>query len=138
MANIGKSITINGDVSGDEDLIIEGRVDGRIDLQNHHLTVGPNGEIRAEIAAKQVTIIGKVSGNVVASERAEVQEAGRLDGDLQAPVLSIQEGALINGAVTMKGVSSSVAPSAQAGAGSPPKHTGPSPQKNPAKPQQTV
>lgn len=102
MANIGKSITINGDVSGDEDLVIEGRVEGRIELKNHHLTVGPNGEIKAEISAKQVTIIGRVSGNVTATERLEIQDTGRVEGDLHSPVLLIQEGATVNGTVSMK------------------------------------
>jgi cytoskeletal protein CcmA (bactofilin family) len=102
MANIGKSIAIKGDVSGDEDLVIEGRVEGRIELKNHQLTVGPNGEVKAEVAAKQVTIIGRVSGNVVATERLEIQESGRIDGDVQAPVLVVQEGAIVNGTVTMK------------------------------------
>ncbi len=102
VANIGKSITIRGDVSGEEDLIIEGRVEGRVELANHHLTVGPNGHIEAEIVAKEVTIIGRVSGNVTATERTEIQESGRLDGDLLSPRLLVQEGAQVNGSVTMK------------------------------------
>ena len=102
VANIGKSITIRGDGSGEEDLIIEGRVEGRVELAKHHLTVGPNGHIEAEIVAKEVTIIGRVSGNVTATERTEIQESGRLDGDLVAPRLLIQEGAQINGGITMK------------------------------------
>lgn len=103
MANIGKSITIRGDVSGEEDLIIEGRVEGRVELANHHLTVGPNGHIEAEILAKEVTIIGHVSGNVTATDRTEIQESGRLDGDLATPRLRIQEGARLNGSIAMKG-----------------------------------
>ena len=102
MANIGKSITIRGDVSGEEDLIIEGRVEGRVELAKHHLTVGPNGHIEAEIVAKEVTIIGRVSGNVTATERTEIQESGCLDGDLLSPRLLVQEGAQVNGSVTMK------------------------------------
>jgi cytoskeletal protein CcmA (bactofilin family) len=102
VANIGKSITIRGDVSGEEDLIIEGRVEGRVELANHHLTVGPNGHIEAEIVAKEVTIIGRVSGNVTATERTEIQESGCLDGDLLSPRLLVQEGAQVNGSVTMK------------------------------------
>jgi cytoskeletal protein CcmA (bactofilin family) len=102
VANIGKSITIKGDVTGQEDLVIEGRVEGRIELASHHLTIGPNGEIEAEISAKQVTIIGRVVGNVTAAERVEVCDTGRLEGDLVAPRLLIQEGAVINGAISMK------------------------------------
>ncbi len=102
VANIGKSITIRGEVTGEEDLVIEGRVEGRIELLNHQLTVGPNGHVEAEVIAKEVTIVGHVSGNVTATERAEIQESGRLDGDLASPRLLIQEGAELNGSVTMK------------------------------------
>ncbi len=102
VANIGKSITIRGEVTGEEDLVIEGRVEGRIALVNHHLTVGGNGRIEAEVVAKEVTIIGHVTGNVTATERAEIRESGRLDGDLASPRLVIQEGAQLNGSVTMK------------------------------------
>lgn len=102
VANIGKSIAIKGDVSGQEDLVIEGRVEGRISLDSHHLTIGPNGEIQAEITAKQVTIIGRVVGNVTATERVEICDTGRLQGDLSAPRLLVHEGAVINGTVGMK------------------------------------
>ena len=104
MANIGKSISIKGDVVGEEDTILEGRVEGRVSLRNHHLTIGPNGDVQGEVSAKQVTIVGKVSGNVVASERIEVRETGRIQGDLVAPRLTVAEGAIINGAITMKEV----------------------------------
>ncbi len=102
VGNIGKSITIRGEVSGEEDLVIEGRVEGWIELLNHQLTVGPNGQVEAEVIAKEITIVGHVSGNVTATERAEIQESGRLDGDLASPRLLIQEGAELNGSVTMK------------------------------------
>jgi cytoskeletal protein CcmA (bactofilin family) len=115
MANIGKSISIKGDVVGDEDTIIEGRVEGRIELKNHHLTVGPNGDVTGEISAKQVTIVGCVRGNVSAAERVEVSDSGRLDGDLVAPRLLVQEGAQVNGTVAMKApaATTSVAPTKQ-------------------------
>ncbi len=64
MANIGKSISVKGDVSGEEDTVIEGRVEGRVELKNHHLTIGPNGDVTGEISAKQCTIVGRVRGNV--------------------------------------------------------------------------
>ncbi len=102
MANIGKSIHIKGDVIGDEDLVIEGRVEGRVELKNHHLTVGPNGDVSGEVAAKQVTLVGKVSGNIIATERAELSDTGRLDGDLTSPRLLVKEGAQLNGTITMK------------------------------------
>ena len=102
MANIGKSISIKGDVEGDEDTVIEGRVEGRVTLKNHHLTIGPNGDVQGEVSGQQVTIVGKVAGNVVASDRIEVRETGHIQGDLISPRLSVAEGAVINGAVTMK------------------------------------
>ncbi len=102
MANIGKSISIKGDVVGDEDTILEGRVEGRVSLRNFHLTIGPNGDIQGEVSAKQVTVVGKIVGNVIATERIEVRETGRIQGDLIAPRLTVAEGALINGAITMK------------------------------------
>ena len=101
MANIGKSISIKGDVLGEEDTVIEGRVDGRVELKNHHLTVGPNGRVHGEISAKAVTIVGNVSGNVVATERVEVRESGRLEGDISSPRLLVHEGAQINGKISM-------------------------------------
>lgn len=102
MANIGKSISIKGDVIGDEDTVLEGRVEGRVSLKNHHLTIGPNGDVQGEVSAKQVTVVGKIAGNVIASERIEVRESGRIQGDLVAPRLLVAEGAVINGAITMK------------------------------------
>jgi cytoskeletal protein CcmA (bactofilin family) len=122
MANIGKSISIKGDVEGDEDTVIEGRVEGRVTLKNHHLTVGPNGDVQGEVSGRQVTIVGRVAGNVVASERIEVRESGQIQGDLIAPRLLVAEGALINGAITMK------AAPAGAGAAKPPAPPAPKPQ----------
>ena len=102
MANIGKSISVKGDVSGEEDTVIEGRVEGRVDLKNHHLTIGPNGDVTGEISAKQCTIVGRVRGNVVATERIEICDSGRIDGDLISPRLLVQEGAQVNGNISMK------------------------------------
>ncbi len=102
VAHIGKSIRIRGDLSGEEDLVLDGHIEGRVDLSDHHLTIGPNGHIQAELSAKQITIDGHVVGNVTASERLEIGETGRLDGDVEAPRILIQEGAQLNGTVSMK------------------------------------
>ena len=112
MANIGKSISIKGNVKGDEDTVIEGSVDGHVELKNHHLTVGPNGDVKGEISAKECTIVGNVQGNVTATERIEVSESGRIEGDLCAPRLLIQEGAHVNGSISMQ--PQAEAPKAQA------------------------
>lgn len=116
MANIGKSISIKGDVTGEEDTVIEGRVEGRVELKNHHLTVGPNGEVKGEISAKEVTVVGRVTGNISATERLELSDQSRVDGDLVSPRLLVQEGARLSGNVTMK--SAAGAPAAQPNAGS--------------------
>jgi cytoskeletal protein CcmA (bactofilin family) len=101
VANIGKSITIKGDLTGNEDLVIDGNIEGRIDLPNNQLTIGPEGRIKADIHAKSAVVVGHVSGNVSATERIEVQASGVVDGDVRAPRLVVQEGAVLNGAVEM-------------------------------------
>jgi len=101
VANIGKSITIKGDLTGNEDLVIDGNIEGRIDLPNNQLTIGPEGKIKADIHAKSAVVVGHVSGNVSATERIEVQASGIVDGDVRSPRLVVQEGAVLNGAVEM-------------------------------------
>jgi cytoskeletal protein CcmA (bactofilin family) len=107
MANIGKSITIKGDLSGNEDLQIDGNVEGRIDLPNNQLTIGAEGRVKAEIHAKSVIVIGHVTGNLSAADRIHVEATGIVDGDVKAPRLVIQEGAMLNGAVEMGSAASS-------------------------------
>jgi len=110
MANIGKSITIKGDLSGNEDLQIDGTVEGRIDLPNNQLTIGAEGRVKAEVHAKAVVVIGHVTGNLSAADRIQVEQTGIVDGDVKAPRLVIQEGAMLNGSVEMgSGASSSSA-----------------------------
>ena len=94
MANIGKSIIIKGDLTGDEDLEIEGKVDGRIQLPKNQVTIGTHGIINAEIDAKSIVVVGTVTGNLRASERLEIQASGSVQGDIRAPRLLIQEGAI--------------------------------------------
>jgi len=101
MANIGKSIVIKGDLTGEEDLVIEGRVEGKIHLPNHRLTIGQGGNVQAEVHAKSLVVIGRVAGNIGAGERVEVQATGIVDGDVRAPRLSVQEGAILNGSIEM-------------------------------------
>ena len=110
MANIGKSISIKGDLTGNEDLVLEGTVEGKVELPNNQLTVGANGVVRAEIQAKTVVVVGKVTGNIHGSERIEIQATGVVDGDVSAPRLVVAEGAVLNGAIEMGGKSASSAP----------------------------
>jgi cytoskeletal protein CcmA (bactofilin family) len=101
--NIGQSICIRGELTGDEDLTIEGRVEGKIDLKEHNLTIGPNGRIQAEVTAKSVRVQGEVNGNVAAGEKVELAETGRVVGDIVAPRIVIADGARFKGSVDMSG-----------------------------------
>jgi len=100
-ANIGQSLFIKGDVSGSEDLMVEGRVEGKIDLRDHNLTIGANGRVHAEIHAKNITVIGEVTGNVVADEKVDLTDSARLVGDIRAPRISVSDGAQFKGSVDM-------------------------------------
>src|SRR5688572_27075667 len=93
MVNIGKSVVIKGELSGSEDLTIEGHVEGRIDLKDNVLTIGPNGKIKAEVFAKSVVVLGEVTGNVTASEKVDIRDNGSVDGDIISPRVAIAEGA---------------------------------------------
>ncbi len=100
-AKIGQSLFIKGEVSGSEDLTVEGRVEGRIDLKDHNLTIGQNGRVTAEIHAKNITIVGEVTGNVVADERVDLTDTAKLIGDIRAPRISVSDGAKFKGSVDM-------------------------------------
>ncbi|HEX6163880.1 MAG TPA: polymer-forming cytoskeletal protein [Vicinamibacterales bacterium] len=100
--NIGKSVVIKGELSGSEDLTIEGHVEGRIDLKGNVLTIGPNGKIKAEVFAKSVVVLGEVTGNVTASEKVDIRDNGSVDGDIASPRVAIAEGAHFRGSVDMQ------------------------------------
>jgi len=100
--NIGKSVVIKGELSGSEDLTIEGQVDGKIELRQNILTIGPNGRIKAEIFAKAVVVQGEVVGNITATEKVDIRDAGSVDGDLAAPRIAIADGAHFRGSIDMK------------------------------------
>jgi cytoskeletal protein CcmA (bactofilin family) len=120
MATIGQSIVFKGELTGDEDLEIDGQVEGTVNLKNHQLTIGPNGNLKAEVTAKNIVVIGKVTGNLVAADRIEVQATGIIDGDVRAPRLNVQEGAVLNGSIDMSpsGASEAKKPAAQTAASS--------------------
>jgi cytoskeletal protein CcmA (bactofilin family) len=100
--NIGKSVVIKGELSGSEDLTIEGQVDGKIELRQNVLTIGPNGKIKAQVFAKAVVILGEVTGNVTASEKVDIRDNGSVDGDIAAPRVAIAEGAHFRGSIDMQ------------------------------------
>ena len=101
VANIGKSIAIKGDLTGNEDISIEGKVDGKVELPNNQLTIGANGVVHAEVKAKSVVVVGRVSGNVNGTERIEIQATGIVEGDVTSPRLVVAEGAILNGSIHM-------------------------------------
>jgi cytoskeletal protein CcmA (bactofilin family) len=102
MVNIGKSVLIKGELSGSEDLTIEGQVEGKIELRQNVLTIGPNGRIKAQIFAKAVIIQGEVHGNITASERVDIRDNGSVEGDLAAPRVAIADGAHFRGGIDMQ------------------------------------
>ena len=100
--NIGKSVVIKGELNGSEDLTIEGQVDGKIELRQNVLTIGPNGRIKAQVFAKSVVILGEVTGNVTATEKVDIRDNGSVDGDIAAPRVAIAEGAHFRGSIDMQ------------------------------------
>jgi len=102
IVNIGPSIHIKGELQGDEDLTIDGRVEGKIELRDHNLTIGPNGKIKADLYAKTIVIAGEVTGSAFAAERVEIAPTGRLSGDITSPRITIADGAHFKGSVDME------------------------------------
>lgn len=102
IAHIGKSVVIKGELSGSEDLFFDGEVEGTIQLSGNSLTVGPNGRIRANINAREVVILGKVNGNVQATERFELRQTGQLNGDVTTARIVIEDGAFFKGSVEIQ------------------------------------
>jgi len=100
--NIGKSVIIKGELTGSEDLTIEGHVEGKIELRQNVLTIGPNGKIKAQVFAKSVIILGEVTGNVTATEKVDLRDNGSVDGDIAAPRVAIAEGAHFRGSIDMQ------------------------------------
>ncbi len=101
MGYIGESIIVKGELSGNEDLTVDGKVEGKIELKDHNLTIGAAGKVLAEICAKTVTVTGEVNGNVVADEKIEITSTGKVKGDLVAPRVTIADGAQFKGSVDM-------------------------------------
>lgn len=121
MGNIGKSVVIKGELSGSEDLTIEGQVDGKIELRDNVLTIGTNGKIKAEVFAKTVVVLGEVVGNVTASEKVDIRDNGSVDGDITSPKVAIAEGAHFRGAIDMNRGTGQVRPDAKVPAAAPAK-----------------
>jgi cytoskeletal protein CcmA (bactofilin family) len=100
--SIGKSIVIKGEVSGSEDLTIEGQVEGKIELRDNILSVGQSGRVQAHIVAKAIVVHGEVTGNLTAAEKVEIRENGAVEGDIVAPRVAIADGAKFRGSIDMR------------------------------------
>lgn len=103
LAQIGKSVVIKGELSGSEDLYVDGQVEGSIALKNNSLTVGPNGQIKASVEAKGITVQGKLEGNVLATDRVDLRKSAIVSGDIVTQRISIEEGAYLKGKVDIQG-----------------------------------
>ena len=115
-ATIGPSIFIKGDLSGEEDLVIEGRVEGKVDLKQNNVTIGKNGRVRADVFGKVVIIEGEVDGNVFAREQAILRQAGAIRGNITAPRVMLEDGSRFKGSIDME------APK-ETGSGAPSRHS---------------
>lgn len=102
MAHIGKSVLVKGELSGSEDLYIDGEVEGTVELRDHNLLVGPNGRVRANLNAKEITVQGKVQGNVRASDKIEIRKSGSLIGDIITARITIEDGAYFKGSIDIQ------------------------------------
>ena len=100
-ARIGKTIVIRGDVKGSEDLILEGRVEGTVNLSESRLTIGPNASVAADLTAKDILIMGQVQGNLIASGRVELRAGCQVEGDVRALRLAIEDNAAFRGKVDL-------------------------------------
>ena len=98
-AHIGKSVVIKGELSGSEDLYVDGTVEGTIQLAANNLVVGPNGHVHADVSAKVVVIQGKLEGNIQASERAELRKSAVIVGDIVTQRIAMEDGAYVKGKV---------------------------------------
>ena len=98
-AHIGKSVVIKGELSGSEDLYVDGQVEGAIELRNNNLIVGPNGNVKANVSAKGVVVQGKVDGTVSATERVELRKSAVVNGDVITQRISMEEGAFFKGKI---------------------------------------
>lgn len=101
IVNIGQSVEIKGELTGNEDLTIDGSVDGKIVVKDHSLTIGANGRITAEVHGKTVHVIGQVIGNITADDKVEIAPTGSVQGDIRAPRVSISDGARFKGSIDM-------------------------------------
>ena len=98
-ASIGKSVTVKGQIFSREDLIVDGEIEGAIELNDHRLTVGPNGRVRAGIKAREIVVLGTIDGNVEALDKIDIRKDAKLIGDIKTARIIIEDGAYFKGSI---------------------------------------
>jgi cytoskeletal protein CcmA (bactofilin family) len=101
-ATIGKSLFIKGEITGSESLFVDGKVEGSIHLAGNRVTIGRNGQVSANITAREIVVLGKVRGNVSATDRVDIRAEGSLNGDVSAARISIEDGAFFKGGIDIR------------------------------------
>jgi cytoskeletal protein CcmA (bactofilin family) len=135
-AVIGPSIHIDGDVRGEEDLLIEGEVSGTINLKNNSLTIGPQGKVRADVYANSIYVDGYLEGDLYGSERVNIRKNAQVRGNITSPRVSLEDGAKFKGAIEMDPQAAQSMRAAPQKAASPPPQSAPKPVVQPPKPEQ--
>jgi len=107
---IGPSITIKGNVIGGEDLLIEGQIEGQVTVEEHNVTVGRRGRLKADIRGKSIRVEGEVHGDLVGTEEVVIRQTGRVEGNLKAPRVTLENGAQFRGSIDMEGGRESAEP----------------------------
>jgi cytoskeletal protein CcmA (bactofilin family) len=100
-AIIGSSVVIKGEISGEEDLVIQGQVEGRIELRQYNVTVGKNGRVKADVYGKIISVEGEVHGNIFGEEKIVIRSTGALHGNIVAPRVTLEDGSKFKGSIDM-------------------------------------
>ena len=104
--HISKTLHLKGTITGSEDLFVDGKLEGSVELPNNSITVGVNGQVQANVTAREVVILGKLNGNITAADRVEIRAQGALTGDVSAARISIEDGAFFKGGIDIRKVTS--------------------------------
>ena len=116
-ATIGPSIKIKGDVTGDEDLLIQGRIEGKVNLGKHNVTIGADGHVKADVQGRTVVVEGQVEGDLNAKEQIVLRHSARVEGSISAPRVTLEDGAVFRGGIEMEAGAKDGTPAAGKGAG---------------------
>jgi len=115
-ATIGKSVQIRGEVKGNEDMVVEGLIEGTVTLTEHRLTIGANAHVTANVTARDVVVQGNLQGDIHAAGRVELRSGSVVNGDIRAARLSVEDNAIFSGKVELDGTAAAVAEAAKGGA----------------------